>query len=296
MSLPPFYDHLLQLPRSAFTAEDAKAIGSCDPAKQKVDWIMGTGQNRTHMISVSDDIKHIYTTNVASGTVSILEKSTRTSPDFGGPPPGAGPGPREGAPPPSPMPRGPMALPEVTGTRQLIPVGHGGEGFDVSPDRKEIWVANAQDGTVSIIDIASKKVTATLPANYKGTNRLKLTPDGKRVLLSARTLVILDAATHKEVKRLSDVHADAGIQIDPRGEKAYVSCNRDSYVAVIDLKTLQQPAKSTQDHNQTGWLGPFSASSHSSRRAVRGSSEAARCAGTSAAAIPIKISVTGVAA
>jgi YVTN family beta-propeller protein len=33
-----------------FTAEGAKAIGSYDPAKQKVDWIMGTGQNRTHMI------------------------------------------------------------------------------------------------------------------------------------------------------------------------------------------------------------------------------------------------------
>lgn len=35
-----------------FTAEAAKAIGSYDPATKKVDWIMGTGQNRTHMIYV----------------------------------------------------------------------------------------------------------------------------------------------------------------------------------------------------------------------------------------------------
>jgi len=34
-----------------FTAEAAKAIGSYDPATKKVDWVLGTGQNRTHMIS-----------------------------------------------------------------------------------------------------------------------------------------------------------------------------------------------------------------------------------------------------
>jgi len=32
------------------TAEAAKAFGSFDPATQKVDFILGTGQDRTHMI------------------------------------------------------------------------------------------------------------------------------------------------------------------------------------------------------------------------------------------------------
>ena len=54
-----------------FTAEGAKAIGSYDPATKSVDWILGTGQNRTHMIYVSPDMKTIVTTNVSSGTVSI---------------------------------------------------------------------------------------------------------------------------------------------------------------------------------------------------------------------------------
>src|SRR5579875_1491410 len=55
-----------------FTAEAAKAIGRYDPATKKVDWILGTGQNRTHMIWVSPDMKTIYTTNVNSATVSII--------------------------------------------------------------------------------------------------------------------------------------------------------------------------------------------------------------------------------
>src|SRR5579863_2248674 len=56
-----------------FTAEAAKAIGRYDPATKKVDWILGTGQNRTHMVWVSPDMQTIYTTNVSSATVSIIE-------------------------------------------------------------------------------------------------------------------------------------------------------------------------------------------------------------------------------
>ena len=121
----------------------------------------------------------------------------------------------------------------------VIPVGGGSEGFDVSPDGKEAWVANAHDGTISIIDLAAKKVTTTLQANVMGANRLKFTPDGKLVLVSPDSaLVVLDAATHKEVKRLPEVHASGGLQMQPDGARAFAACGRDGYVAVIDLKTL----------------------------------------------------------
>src|SRR5271170_7499325 len=67
-----------------FTAEAAKAIGSYDPATMKVDWILGTGQNRTHMIYVSPEMKWIVTTNVSSGTVSVIEKTAgRPGPPMG---------------------------------------------------------------------------------------------------------------------------------------------------------------------------------------------------------------------
>src|SRR5271165_3476668 len=149
-----------------FTAEAAKAIGRYDPAKQTVDWILGTGQDRTHMIWVSEDLKRIFTTNVSSGTVSIIEKSTR-GPGAGGPPPGA--------------PRGPMGPPGGDWEETVVPAGRGAEGFDVAPNGKELWAANAQDGTVSIVGLTAKKVTDTLPANVPGANRLKFTPDGKLV-------------------------------------------------------------------------------------------------------------------
>ncbi|MGA7341373.1 MAG: YncE family protein [Terracidiphilus sp.] len=217
-----------------FTAEAAKAIGSYDPATGKIDWIMGIGQNRTHMLYVFPDAKRILTTNVNSATVTILE---RTEGRGGGPPAGMPPvGPPGGGPPPGPMPSPPGGDWQLT----VIPVGRGSEGFDVSPDGREAWVANAGDGTLSVIDIAAKKVVATLAANVPGANRLKFTPDGKLVLVSAGgSLVVLDAATRSVVKRLADVHASGGILMQPDGARAYAACGRDGSVAAIDLKTLK---------------------------------------------------------
>ena len=236
-----------------FTAEAAKAIGSYDPATGKIDWIMGTGQNRTHMIYVWPDMKRIATTNVSLGTVSILEK-TVGGPGRGGPPPGKpnGPGGKAGSPP---GPRGPMGAPGGDWNQTVVPVGNGAEGFDVSPDGKEIWVANAGDGTVSIIDVASKKVTQTLAANVGGANRLKFTVDGKLVFISSlrsSDLTIIDSATRKTVKRIAVGSGAAGIEMQPDGTRAFVACSPDGYVAVIDLRSLAVVGKITAGDNPDG--------------------------------------------
>jgi DNA-binding beta-propeller fold protein YncE len=96
----------------------------------------------------------------------------------------------------------------------VIPVGNGDEGFDISRDGRELWTANAKDGTLSIIDIPTKRVTSTLDAKIFRANRLKFTPDGKRVLISSLgngDLVIYDARSHKELKRVNIGHGAAGI-------------------------------------------------------------------------------------
>jgi YVTN family beta-propeller protein len=196
------------------TAEVAKAIASYDPATKRVDWIMGTGQNGTHMLYVSPDPNQIVTTNVSSAAVSIIEKigSGTTGPSSG------------------------------DWNETVVPVGRGSEGFDVSPDGREIWVANSDDGTVSIIDVVSKKVIDTLAANVKGANRLKFTPDGKLVFISSTSkpdVAVLDGVTRKEVKRIKVGDGGEGILMQPDGARAYVACSSDGKVAVIDLHSLE---------------------------------------------------------
>jgi YVTN family beta-propeller protein len=231
-----------------FTAEGAKAIGSYDPATKKIDWILGTGQDRTHMIYVFPDLNRMVTSNVSSGTMTLIEKGNGPGRGFGrgpgGPPPPGGPGMPNG--PGGRRGGGPTGGPQTNWTETVIPVGNGAEGFDVSQDGKEIWAANAQDGTISIIEVASKKVVQTLDANVRRANRLKFTPDGKLVFVSTLDgpdLAVFDAATRKDVKRVKIGHGAAGILMQPDGERAFVACTPDDYVAVIDVKSLEMTGK-----------------------------------------------------
>ena len=203
-----------------FTAEGSKAIGRYDPAIDKLDWSMGTGQDRTHMIYVSADGKKIYTTNVSSGTVSILVDTLMQ--------------PGKMAPP--------GAKPREEWMQTVVPTARGSEGFDVSPDGSELWTASSEDGTISVIDPAAKNLAAKIDAKVFGANRLKFTPNGKLVFISSLQsgeLIVYDAKTSKEVKRLKIGHGAAGILMDPDGSRAFVACSADNYVAIIDLKTLE---------------------------------------------------------
>ena len=214
-----------------FTAETNKVIGRYDPASQRVDWILGTGQDRTHMIAVSKNLDQIVTSNVNSGTISIIEQVSLPNGGFGPRGPGAPPG-----------------TPRMTWKVTNVAAGNGAEGFDVSPDGKEIWAANARDATLTIIDVAAKKAVQTIPIPVKGANRLKFTLDGRRVLISGlgaqpgaggTSLLVMDAPSRKEIKQLNLGGGAAGILIAPDGSRAYVAVSTNDKVAVVDLSTLE---------------------------------------------------------
>jgi YVTN family beta-propeller protein len=204
-----------------FTAEAAKAIGSYDPTTGKIDLVLGSGQDGTHMIYAFADLARIVTTNVGSASVSFFEKRGGTRPNW---------------------------------ATTTVAAGGRVEGFDVTPDGKTVWAANAQDGTITAIDVASKTV-ATFSANVQGANRLKFTPDGTLALVStlgAPDLKVIRVSDRSEVKRIPAGTGAAGIQIQPDGARAYIACSPDNYVAVVDLKSMQVVGRIDAGRNPDG--------------------------------------------
>ena len=201
-----------------FTAEGYKSIGRLDPATHQVEWLLGIGQNRTHMLVVGKDLK-IYTANgngSESDSVAVID---------GGAP-----------------------LPPTDWKVTAIPVGKGPEGIAMSPDGKEVWTGTHTDGDIAVIDVATMKVTRTIQVQPRSScmsrciNRVKFTPDGRRVLVSGNNtgeLVVLDASTGNEIKRMKLGSKVTGIQITPDGSRAYVAAEEDDNVAVLDLRTLE---------------------------------------------------------
>ena len=201
--------------KAYFTAERSKTVGRYDPATNRVDWSLGTGQDSTHMILLSRDGNQIYTTNKGSNTISVLERYTVTD--------------------------------RFTGaTREdwrstVIPVGKGGEGFDLSPDQKQLAVGDANDGVVWFVDLATKSVTGNVDTGLKSINRIKFSPDGGTLLASdiaGGDLAVIAASTRTLVKRIPLGRQAEGILITPDGSRAYVGMGEGNYLAVVDLKTL----------------------------------------------------------
>jgi YVTN family beta-propeller protein len=123
-----------------------------------------------------------------------------------------------------------------------IAVGKGPEGEDISPNGKELWVANSHDGTVSIIDTATKKVVQLVDARTKFSNRLKFTVDGNQVLITdmgAGDLLVIDVASRKEVKRLHLGKSVEGVFVAPDGVRAFVAETGENQIAIVDLKKLE---------------------------------------------------------
>jgi YVTN family beta-propeller protein len=203
-----------------FTAETNQLIGRYDPATNHVDWLLGTGQRRTHVVEVSPDEDHIYTANVDSNTISLIDRTG-----------------------------------VIDWAQTVVPVGKGPEGFDITPDRKELWAANSHDGTVSIVDLVNERFVRSFRVETKRSNRLKFTPDGRLVLISdleGGELVVLERETKKILKRMPLGQQPAGILVQPDSARAYVAVTGDNYVAVVDLKSLELAARISPGNGPDG--------------------------------------------
>lgn len=208
-----------------FTAEANKVIGRYDPVENRVDWILGTGQETTHMVMLSKDLHQIYTANISGNSISIFDLD-----------------------------------PKRGWLQTVVPVGRGPEGFDVSPNGRELWAAQSQDGGVSIVDLRTKAVIGVFNAGTQRSNRLKFTPDGRRILISDITsgeVAVFDVVTRKELKRVSVGKNPEGILIVPDGSRAYVAVNGENFLAVIDLKKFEVVGRVEPGKGPDGiaWVG-----------------------------------------
>ena len=195
-----------------FTAEGYKAVGCYDPATNTIDWMIGHGQERGTEIVLNKAATMLIAENRGSDSVSMMER--RSDPA--------------------------QWTVSLDWSVTTIPVGAYPHGFDLSPDEKELWTASEVDRTISIIDVAARKVIETVRPSIDAPTRLKFTPDGRRVVIADGIgVLMLDARTRREVKRVKlqsrTPHEDMLFSRD--GRQIYLP-NMDD-IEVLDAETLE---------------------------------------------------------
>jgi YVTN family beta-propeller protein len=189
-----------------FTAEVNRVIARYDPVANKIDWLMGTGQNGSHMVVGTGDQKRFFTANIGSDSVTSFE--------FQNVPP--------------------------AGSRVThIAIGKQPEAIDLSPDGKEIWAGLNAEGAIDVVDTATNTFKEKIKIGGR-PYRVKFTPDGKFVvntMAETKELLIIDSATRKEVKRIKLESAPLGIVFSGDGKTAFVSVVQPDLVLKVNLDT-----------------------------------------------------------
>ncbi|MDQ3712035.1 MAG: YncE family protein [Acidobacteriota bacterium] len=190
-----------------FTSETSRTVSRYNPAKDKIDWVMGTGQSATHMLVISNDKKRLFTANIASDTVTAIN----------------------------------LGVPPSAQNITQIAVGKQPEAIDISPDGKEVWVGLNAEGAIDIVDTGTNKFKEKIKLGER-PYRVEFTPDGKRVFATipnTKEIVVLDAATRKEIKRMKLESVPLGLVFSADGRTAFVSAVQTDCVLKIDAEKFE---------------------------------------------------------
>ncbi|MEX2601176.1 MAG: hypothetical protein WD355_05975 [Balneolaceae bacterium] len=189
-----------------FANENSRTLGRYNLETREIDWVFGTGLEQSHMLVVNEDGSKLFTTNMAPGTASIIERT-------------------------------------ASGGRAIRTVytGNRAEGLGLSPNGEEFWVSNVHDATITIIDVDSWEITGTIDLPTTFSNRLRFSPNGQFVIvadLQGDDILIIDTDSRTIVKQIDVGGGSEGLMFSPDGSRAFIAVSMANKVAAIDMETL----------------------------------------------------------
>ncbi len=111
----------------------------------------------------------------------------------------------------------------------------------ISHDGKRGYTANVGPGTVSVLDLDTRKTLAIIPIS-KQTQRISISPDDSMVFTSDQTkpqLAVIDTATNKVKTWVPLPGPGYGSSVARSGDWLVIAIQKTKQVAVVNLRTMQ---------------------------------------------------------
>jgi len=180
------------------STEIDKSITIIDPASLKIVGSIPTDRPESHMFALSHDGRFGYTTNVGSGTISVLDIKARKTMDV----------------------------------IQIAPVI---QRISLSVDDRLAFTSDQSKPRLAVFDTATRKVASWIPLSAPGYGTAP-TPDGLWLVVAtpgARQVVVVNLKSMKVEHTIDVPAAPQEVLIRPDGAMAYVSCDASHKVAEI---------------------------------------------------------------
>jgi YVTN family beta-propeller protein len=202
------------------TAELSNAIYAVDVHSHKVVAENPTGEPESHMFALSPDGARAYTSNVSTGTVSVLDLRNHAL----------------------------ITTIKVTDHVQRI---------SISPDGQHIYTHDQGQPRIAVIDASSNKISKwiELPATVYSSAP---THDGLRLVANSSSgkLFVVELSTATVEHSYEIPQAIGAIAITPDDSRAYITCPQSGTIEVLDLREniLEQPITLTRGVDGVAWL------------------------------------------
>src|SRR3990172_3962076 len=122
-----------------------------------------------------------------------------------------------------------------------VPVGSRPLGVCVNPSTNHVYVVNAGNDNVSVIDGATNKVIATVPTGFT-PNDVCVNPNTNRVYVvnwDNDNVSVIDGATNQVIATVPVGKNPRGVAVNPNTNRVYVANADNNNVSVIDGATNQ---------------------------------------------------------
>jgi YVTN family beta-propeller protein len=119
---------------------------------------------------------------------------------------------------------------------RILPSGSDPEQFDLTPDGKKMYIANEDEGAVTLLDLSSGKRLKQLKVGTEPEG-VTTSPDGQFVYVTSEStndVHVIDTARDEIVAHLKTPQRPRAVAFTPDGTKAYVTCESGGVVGVID--------------------------------------------------------------
>lgn len=204
--------------RVVVTAEGSASVLVVDVGRSEQVRAIEVGDGIGHMLALSADGRTAFVSKIARGTISRVDLSNG----------------------------------QITHER---PAGKGAEGIALRPDELELWVANRDEGTVTVHDPRTLAVRRRMSSRGFPL-RIAFSADGRRAyVINARSaeLHVYDSKTKLVLARVALARAGMeyedtalgraalpiGIALDPVRPRAYVALSGADRIAVVDTQKWQ---------------------------------------------------------
>jgi YVTN family beta-propeller protein len=180
------------------TTEIDNSITVIDPHSLKIVGSIPTSRPESHMLALSRDGRFGYTTNVGSGTVSVLDMQARKTID-------------------------------------VIPVAPVVQRISLSVDDRMAFTSDQSKPQLAVLDLSTHKVKSWVPLAAPGYGTAA-TPDGLWLVIAmpaARQVAVLNLKSMKIEHTIDVPAAPQEVLIRPDGAVAYVSCDASHKIAAI---------------------------------------------------------------